>query len=406
MNNLCTLYSSKRIEERLLELINDKFGNTDIKINEASHSQVFSFIKKKGLFKGKTSFQISTRYRDRIALDVDQSDLAKNLQGIKGFISQIPSASPIGIKNLNTIIDSVISETAILCSENNSKELLELVEIISKEKECVLFCQSDSFVGKGNYPHFLNKELKLLLDITGNSEIYPPTGPLVDMDEEQEGTEIFPDQIARKKKNIDFIKGLGIPTIDHLPYIESENEVALRNSEEIASRAVILALTNLVSFSNISGQEAKEVISKYSLDSYVTPDELDFLNNPTDELKNQMSWKCEAIWTLCWALGIIQDMGPANILADLSQIDSQKYPISQGIDPNDFIKKQHVIRSKKEILDQNDLYYRLNWACVNERLKGNKLTEIHPGVVYERQYALNWLVNYMGQEWDDITCDT
>ena len=138
----------------------------------------------------------------------------------------------------------------------------------------------------------------------------------------------------------------------------------------------------------------------------MTPDELNFLNDPTDDLKNRMSWKCEAIWTLCWALGIVDNLGEASNLADLNQIPSEKYPISQGIDPNDFIQRKHLIRSKKEILDQNDLYYRLNWACVNERLKGNELTEVHPGVVYERQYALNWLINYMGQDWDDVTCDT
>lgn len=405
MNNLCTLYSSERIEERLSELIREKFSNPDIKTNKSSNRQIFNFSKKKGLFKGKTNFQISTRFRDSIALELDQSDLAKNLQGIKGFISQIPSAPPIGIKNLNTIIESVISETAILCSENDSVELFELVKILSKEKECILFCQSDSFVGKGSFPHFLSKELQLLLDVNGNSEIYPPTGPLVDM-EEQEETKIFPDQIERKRKNIEFITNLGVPTIDHLPFVESENEVELRNSKEIASRAVILAIINLVAFSNISEQGAKGIISKYSLDQYVTLDELDFLNNPTDELKNQMSWKCEAIWTLCWALGIVENLGQANVLADLDQIGSEKYPISQGVDPNDFIKKEHLIRSKKEILDQNDLYYRLNWACVNERLKGNELTDVHPGVVYERQYALNWLVNYMDQEWDEVTCDT
>jgi len=119
-----------------------------------------------------------------------------------------------------------------------------------------------------------------------------------------------------------------------------------------------------------------------------------------------MSWKCEAIWTLCWALGIIDDLGEAHVLADLNQIDPEKYPIVQGTDPNVFIKEKHPVRSKKEILDQTDLYYRLNWACVNERLKGSELTVVHPGVVYERQYTLNWLVNYMDQDWDDVTCDT
>ena len=31
---------------------------------------------------------------------------------------------------------------------------------------------------------------------------------------------------------------------------------------------------------------------------------------------------------------------------------------------------------------------------------------LDPGVVYERHYALNWLIRYSDQEWDDISTDT
>lgn len=32
--------------------------------------------------------------------------------------------------------------------------------------------------------------------------------------------------------------------------------------------------------------------------------------------------------------------------------------------------------------------------------------DVEPGVVYERHYALNWLIGYMDQEWDEISTDT
>jgi len=273
MNNLCTIYSSERIEGRLSELISRKFKNPEIKVSNTSGGQVFKFSKKKGFLKGKITFQISTRFRESIELEVDQSDLAKNLMGIKGFISNIP-APPIGIENLNLLIDTFISETAVLCSEVDSTELYELVEMISKEKNCVLFCQSNNFVGRGNYPHFLNKNLELLLDMNGNSEVYQATGPLIDMSE-QEKSIIFPDQIERKKTNIEFISNLGVPTIDHLPFVESEVNAKIRNSEEVASRAVLLAFTNLVAYGNMTGDEVKEIIGAYSLNQYLTPNVLE-----------------------------------------------------------------------------------------------------------------------------------
>ncbi len=73
---------------------------------------------------------------------------------------------------------------------------------------------------------------------------------------------------------------------------------------------------------------------------------------------------------------------------------------------NEFIKNITESRSVSEILDAADLYYRLEWACVDERLKGREMEDVHPGVVYERHDALNWLIHHMDREWDDIICDT
>jgi hypothetical protein len=65
------------------------------------------------------------------------------------------------------------------------------------------------------------------------------------------------------------------------------------------------------------------------------------------------------------------------------------------------------IRGKMEILDEADLIYRYHWATRGAELKGKSPPAgLDPGVVYERHYALNWLIGYMGQEWDDVSTDT
>lgn len=63
-------------------------------------------------------------------------------------------------------------------------------------------------------------------------------------------------------------------------------------------------------------------------------------------------------------------------------------------------------RKIDEILDANDLYYRLSWACVDANLSGNNVEGVHHDVVYLRQFALNWLIHYSNQDWDNVTCDT
>lgn len=213
-------------------------------------------------------------------------------------------------------------------------------------------------------------------------------------------------ELNRKERTEKFLKSKGVKINYNLPHIESEEETTLRTPKEIAQRVSILATTNMVAFNNIQAGEAIEYLKKYNLWEFVTPDEKSFLENPTDEKKNQETWKSEGIWTLMWALNIVEDLEYPNEMCDLNKIPFEKYPIGQDKDPNIFINSITKSRTKTEILDANDLYYRIDWTCVDARVNGHELNVLNSGVVYERHYALNWLVNYMEQEWDDISTDT
>jgi hypothetical protein len=71
-----------------------------------------------------------------------------------------------------------------------------------------------------------------------------------------------------------------------------------------------------------------------------------------------------------------------------------------------FIKKAEL-RPLSEILDEADLIYRYSWAVVDARVNGQPPpANLNQGVVYERHYALNWLIGYMDQDWDEVTTDT
>ncbi|UII19615.1 DUF4272 domain-containing protein [Fulvivirga ligni] len=213
-------------------------------------------------------------------------------------------------------------------------------------------------------------------------------------------------ELTRKEKTEKFLEKKKVKINYNLPPIESEEETILRSPKEVAQRVTVLATTNMVAFNGITGEEAIEYLQAYNLWDYVTSDEKNFLEDPTDEKKSQETWKCEAIWTLMWSLKIVDDLGYPNQMCDLNNITAEKYPIGQNKDPNDFIESITESRTKAEILDANDLYYRIDWACVDARINGLDLKDLNPGVVYERHYALNWLVNYMDQEWDDISTDT
>lgn len=214
------------------------------------------------------------------------------------------------------------------------------------------------------------------------------------------------DNLSRKEKSEEILKKEGVKINFNLPHIEIEEETTLRTSEEIARRVTVLAVTNLITFDSIDPEEAIDYLKDSDLWNDVTPGEKDFLNDPTEDKKLQESWKCECIWVLLWALKKVDTLPFPNELCDLNDIPSENYPVGGDSDPNDFINVPHEVRSKSEILDAADLYYRYDWACVDARINNREMETIDSGIVYERHYALNWLITYMDEEWDDVSCDT
>ena len=117
----------------------------------------------------------------------------------------------------------------------------------------------------------------------------------------------------------------------------------------------------------------------------------------------QFSWRYERSWVLLWALGYIERLECPPSICDVPQLAG----LIRGKSVEQIVRNAKP-RSQREILDAADLIYRLHWAVVEERVNQKvKVPEkVEKGVVQERHAALNWLMGYMGQEWDDISTDT
>ncbi|MEZ0130633.1 DUF4272 domain-containing protein, partial [Flavobacterium sp. LBUM151] len=297
-------------------------------------------------------------------------------------------------------------EFSIIQEKGEVKELKTIIGNIANELDAVLFVQPDTAISKSSGQHFLDKNLNLIIDVEGNCEIDTLDVNINSVYFDGDQNELAEDQINRKENNEKILEAKGIKINKHLPCIESEAETTIRTPKEIAQRVSVLAMTNLVAFNSIDPDVAIEYLQSYNLWDFVTENEKEFLEDPTDDKKAQETWKCEGIWTLMWALKKVENLDFPDAFCNLENISAEDYPVGPDKDPNDFINAITSIRSKSEILDADDLYYRYNWACVDERINGREIEGINPGIVYERQYALNWLINYMGQDWDSISCDT
>ena len=125
-------------------------------------------------------------------------------------------------------------------------------------------------------------------------------------------------------------------------------------------------------------------------------------NSPSQHDRIQFAWRYEAASTLLWALGFVAQLGkPAQICdVEFAARTMTETTTSQFVEASE-------LRPIADILDQADLIYRYHWAVRNARLKGQQIpADIDPDVTEERHYALNWLIGYLEQAWDDVSTDT
>jgi hypothetical protein len=209
-------------------------------------------------------------------------------------------------------------------------------------------------------------------------------------------------QLARRTKNNKTIREMGLPVLEALPVVEDEQTVKLRSPEEIATRC--LATT----FCAIKGETKDQMlvdslIKDYSAVAYFSPEEQRFLKsvNPSQQNLIDFSWRYECVHVFLWAMGARNTLSPPNEICPVS--DDMKLIKKAG--PAKFVAESKR-RTAQEILDMADYYYRLHWAAIELRIKDKQSELLDEGVIRERHRALNWIIGYLNQEWDNVTTDT
>lgn len=209
--------------------------------------------------------------------------------------------------------------------------------------------------------------------------------------------------VDRRKKALAVAMDLGYPDAGHLPLGDPAEEVELRPIRESAERACTLAVVISVSY-GFGADAGREWMASNRIDASLTPDENSFLQNPTadDNLALILKSRVEALWALCWAVGLIPalDFGElcgdnlVKLLPDLKNAE----PIEPFIDRCEY-------RDKAEILFVEDLAYCLHWGVVEAQINEAATPGKVPGyVIQERQRALSWLLG--DDDWDDVPMDT
>ena len=208
---------------------------------------------------------------------------------------------------------------------------------------------------------------------------------------------------SRKVRSEAVLSQNKVPVNTHLPYIEDESEALVRSKEEVAKRAMALIVV-AVKAEGLEQEVVEYLVQTYDLRDVFSPNEVKFIDDksPSQFDNTQFVWRYEAAWVLLWSLGFVDALEYPSAICDVAATVNflQQRSKEQFIDDSQ-------LRPITEILDQADLIYRYHWAVVDARVNGKPSpSELDSSVVMERHYALNWLIGYMNQDWDNITTDT
>ena len=212
---------------------------------------------------------------------------------------------------------------------------------------------------------------------------------------------VFESADKRRQKTVAELKKRKIRTLDTLPVIVADEEVHMRPAQEVAKRAVCL-MAVACEAEGRPDFAALEFLKKHGLEGSLSPAEKKLLTDKElfEKQRTVFTWRYESLATLMWCL---------KQRKDLPFPDAQQRPIVDITtiekDVKGFIANAEL-RSVEEILDQNDLAYRCNWAGRNARRKGKEQAGMILSVVYERLYALNWITRLKNAKWDDVSTDS
>lgn len=208
---------------------------------------------------------------------------------------------------------------------------------------------------------------------------------------------------ARKDRSEKVLAEQDVPINKKLPPIVDARQALPRSHEAVVRRALAILCT-AVKGEGLPQESVDALIDDFGVREDLSPEERAFIedDSPDTFTRVQFAWRYEAAWAMLWALSAVETLGPPREIVNVRSMGA----IVRGETAATLVEKT-TLRPIEEILDQADLTYRYRWALVDARLKDiEPPAGLDPGVALERHRALNWLIGYLGQDWDDVTPDT
>ena len=397
------IYSHQLGFDKVVRIVQETLPAARIEVDMAEQRLIGTH--KGGLFGKTKSFSFSYRQRKTPSYTLGEIDgpLAENLSGMVNYVRSIPAQNEAIRDRLIYKVMATNCEIGCVVEPKLDDTFAPAIYGLLTELDAFVFAGADPYFGTSDRQQFLDKHLELILDTAGHSTV-TELDVTVDAkyhDAPQEDG-ITEEQTARRDRTNALLieRGSQVPTF--LPCLPAVVDLPFRRVEEVIDRAYALLVT-AAKGEGIEQQHLERVVAEKSITSLSSQEEEIYRTKElTPQQRAYASWRYESLHVLLWALGTVDRLQYPSDTCDVRDT------VRALLDPTreDFTNSVHL-RSPPELLDELDKTYRMHWACVDARLRKEKVTgELDCSVVYERHYVLNWLVDLEGDAWDDVRTDT
>ncbi len=400
----CTIYSHNLEFEKVVQIVKNNLPKAKVELNDGGLQKSLMATIKGGFFGKTKTLKINYRQRQNPSYKLDKVEcgLTQNLAGMVNFIQSLSSQNEkVKSKFLHKVM-AANCEMAFMAEPGTNKEFESVLQKIVAELDAFIFAQPNSFFQKSATQHFVDKHFNLILDTNGNCEINDITVNVNAKYHDQPAENYTPAQKERKAKTESFLESKGIKVNKNLPAAPDVSATKIRTVQAVIDRAYALLLI-AAKGEGVEQEHLTRTVQEKNIHSF-SPKETHIFQAAALSQQEQAyaTWRYESLYTILWALGKMDNLKYPNEICDVEAVVGQIFTPSR----EDFTASV-TLRSAEEILAELDKTYRMNWACVDARIKGQAVGgNINPSVIYERHYALNWLTNYQNQDWDEVQTNT
>jgi len=400
----CTVYSHNLEFEKVVQIVQSNLPSAKIEYDDGGMQKSLVATIKGGLFGKSKTLKINYRERKNPSYKLEQVEcgLTQNLAGMVNFIQSLPAKNEEVRNKFLYKVMSANCEIPFIAEPEIVPEFEAVLRKMVMDLDAFVFAHPNRLFNKSSGQHFVDKHLNLILDAEGNCEVEDIEVNVNSKYHDEPQEAVTEEQTKRKEASEMFLTANGVKTNNGLPCISSSESVEVRTLQEVIDRSYALLIT-AAKGEGVEQEHLVKTVQAKRIESF-SPNENHIYQaeSLSDEERAYATWRYESLYAMLWALGKMDELKYPSEICDVQEIVGKIFQPAR-----EEFEATVRLRNKSEILDELDKTYRMNWACVDARIKGQQVAGgIDPSVVYERHYSLNWLTQYQNQDWDDVQTDT